>query len=200
MRRGLMIGALVVAAIAAVVVAVIALGGGEPEPQPSPTPTPSPTPSPTPEIEDVDGVLQVEQRSVAVSGNQVFVEGSSGDRAPEIDEGAVDSFTTGIKDWLDQHLDLVQRGRFTASDAALPFDVADDAPLLAAVSTDLANPDDPIKEASYEVTVYVDGVPEWASVVAVLELEGGQSREASYVFVPGGDEPRLIAASPGGDR
>ena len=184
--------------------ATLLLGGctDEPEPEPSPTPTaapsPSPTPSPTPEIEPVDGQLEVELTSVSVAGNRVFVEGSDRDRAADPDAAAIDAFTAGIKTFLDGYLDRIQSRQPDATEPVLPFDLGDDTVLLAAISTDLASPSDPIRNVVYDTTVYVDQAPEWASVVASITTDDGTSTQVTYVFVPGEAEPELIAAAPGG--
>ena len=122
----------------------------EPEPEPSPTAatTPSPTPSPTPEIEPVDGQLEVELASTSVSGNRVFTEGSDRDRPQEPDAAEIDAFTASIKHWLDRHLDAVQTRGPGSDEPVLPFDLGDDTVLLAAISTDLASPSNPVRVAT----------------------------------------------------
>lgn len=182
---------------------VLALGacsGDEPEPAPSPTadasPSPSPTPSPTPIVQEVEGRTETTVVDSSVSGMRVFPAGSSGDAAPSVDQGTVDAFTAEISAWLDAHLDAVQRGGVGSIDPTSPLaqDASED--LVAAVSSALADPSNPVASATYRMHVAAREVPEWADVVVLVERADGTTARARFVFVPGSPQPELVAAGP----
>lgn len=103
-----------------------------------------------------------------------------------------------VGDWLDQHLDDLQRGgeghlAEVAPTELLAVATADD---LAAVTTDLASPAAPVATATYRLDAAYDADTEWiTATVEVTDVSGGH-HAATLVFVPGDAGPELVLFGP----
>lgn len=163
---------------------------------PSPTPSPSPSPSPSPTPSPLPPVAGERLPSSADIGDGERVEGK--DTRDAVDEDAVRAFADAIFDWLDAHLDDLQRGgegRLADIDGAGVAAGLDDAQ-RAALTTALANPDQRVAAATYELTAYHDATIEFASVVVTVIDPIGVNRSVTLAFTPGAEgAPQLSVAS-----
>lgn len=176
------------ALVAAGLLAVAGCASNDPvaaAPSPSPTPVaPSPTPSPTPPpLEPVAGERQLTAADV---GDGVLL---GPDDREGVDEGAVQVFATAVFDWLDGHLDDLQRGGDGHLDAVLDAGLAaslDDA-ARAGLTTALASPATPVAAATYTLTAYHDATIEHAAVEISVTDRSGATRRTTLVFTPGAE-------------
>lgn len=132
--------------------------GGSPAATRTPAPTPT-TASPTPTSE-LDPVVGNRQSTVRLASSNDDV-GFGAD--PEPNTAMIEDTLAQIGDWLDAHLDELQRtgsGRFgaIAADGLASGDDRDP------VTTHLASPDRPVDEARYQMTAYHAGAPTMVSV------------------------------------
>lgn len=153
-----------------------------------PTVAASPTPSP-----DTPLVTVVGERIPAahwVSSGGVLTH-----RVPEVGSGdTVLPLVHAVGDWLDAHLDDLQRG----GDGRL-VEVADPGLLaaatpadLSAVTTDLASADRPVAAATYRLEGSYAAETEWLTATVEVTGRDGASRAATLVFVPTPEGPRLV--------
>lgn len=172
--------------LALVAAGLVALGGctgNDPvAAAPSPTPeAPSPTPSPTPELEPVAGERL--PTSVDIGDGKLL----GPDDRETVDEEAVRAFAATIFDWLDGHLDDLQRGGAGRLDEVLDPGLAaslDDA-ARAALTTSLASGDAPVATATYTLTAYHDATIEYATVEVAVTDRAGAPHRATLVFTRG---------------
>lgn len=161
----------------------------------APSPTPSPTPAaPTP----VEGHVELTALHLESAGQRLYPAGHPEDAPPPVDEAAVHAFVGAVADRLDAHLDALQRGEAGTLLATLePAAAAPEA--AAAITTDLASPDDPVLGAIYTTEVAVDGTPAWAHVTVTVTHPDGSTGMADLVFVATDAGPELVAAGPAGE-
>lgn len=156
----------------------------------STSPSPSASPSPTQALRPVLGERTT---TVLPLGSRPLL-GLGGN--PEPDQAAIESVVDAVGDWLDAHLDELQRtgqglwGTIAADGLA-------DADQRGLVATDLASPDQPVERARYLMTVYVDGAPEYVTTRVEVGHPDGSASEVGLVFVVAGDgTPRLSMFGP----
>lgn len=143
------------ACLLATAVLLGACTGGDPTAtDTTPPSSPSPSPSPTVQLQPVVG-----ERVSAVyplGGRPLLGLGEN----PPPDEDAIDAAATAVGDWLDEHLDRLQRdGKGTWGEiAAEGLANAED---RGAVTTGLASPDAPVEAARYVMSIYHDGPPRY---------------------------------------
>lgn len=154
-----MIGDRARARAACLVAGVVLLGAcTDDDPGTTTTPPPPPpttsSPSPTVQLQPVVG-----ERVSAVyplGGRPILGLGEN----PPPDEDAIKAATTAVGDWLDEHLDRLQRegsgawGAVAAKGLANPKE-------RRPVTTGLASPDAPVEAARYVMSVYHDGHPRY---------------------------------------
>ncbi|MBW3657402.1 MAG: hypothetical protein KY457_02115 [Actinobacteria bacterium] len=119
--------------------------------------------------------------------------------APEV--GPPDTvlpFVHAVGDWLDAHLDDLQRGGPGRLD-----DVAVDGLLVAAtdeelavVTSALASPDAPVASARYRLDGSYADATEWLTATVEVTSTTGSTRAATMVFVPGDGGPALVLFGP----
>ena len=166
--------------------------GDEPVAAPTPSPSPSPTPTPTPD--PVVGIRNLTSTSVS-NGPVVFNPGDDDSIVAEPDQAAIDGFAESVAVWLDAHLDDLQNGGPGAlAEVAAPgmLDTADPE-VVTAVTTGLASPERFVATATYTMTVFHDGPPQWLHATADVTWRDGGSARASFLFVP---ERQLVALEP----
>lgn len=118
---------------------------------------------------------------------------------PEAGPGdAVLPLAHAVGDWLDGHLDDLQRGGGghldrVASEAFLATAAEAD---LAAISTDLAAPGRPVAAASYQLSGSYDETTEWLTATVQVTDRAGATNAATLVFVPGEAGPELVLFGP----
>lgn len=157
-----------------------------------PSAPPSPLPSPTPDLTPVAGERVPGAHWVDSSGLLTPA-------APAI--GPPDTvlpFVHEVGDWLDAHLDDLQRGGpgrldEVAVDGLLAAAGADE---LAAVTTALASPDTPVAAAVYRLDASYAASTEWLAATVEVVSDTGATSAATLVFVPGGDGPALVLFGP----
>lgn len=144
------------------------------------SPTPTATPTPTPELEPVVGNRRTTVRSA--SGNAVLGLGS--DPKPKM---AIIEDTFGqIGDWLDAHLDRLQRtgaGRL----GEIAADGIGGKDERGPVTTHLASPDHPVEAARYDMIAYHAGRPQMVSVRVTVTHPDAEPTRASLGFVVADD-------------
>lgn len=103
-----------------------------------------------------------------------------------------------VGDWLDAHLDALQRGgpgRLGEVAPASLLAAATDAD-LATITSGLASPDAPVAAAVYRLgTTYHTG-PEWLTATVEVTSVDGAVSAATLVFVPGPAGPELVLFGP----
>lgn len=152
--------------------------------------TSTPSASPTPQLQEVAG-----KRTVRVHhlGSRPLL-GLGGNPDPE--KQAIDRAARRVGDWLDQHLDELQRtgtGRFGAIAARELANAKADRTL---VTTHLASPDAPVKAASYVMDVYHDGSPRYLTTRVVVRHPDDSVSRAELVFALEGGAPQLTMYGP----
>lgn len=177
---------------ALVLAAGLALAGcasGEPETVETPTPTPTSTlPPQTP----VAG--EANQSNDAVNADVILGVGQP--QEPDVEQ--INTAHADIRALLDLHLDDVQSGGpGILGDIAAPglLDGADPA-VVAAASTDLASPEDPVASAAYDLIASYDAIAEWVRAEVTVTTLSGAVRHATYVFVNGDDGPQVVLFGP----
>ena len=99
---------------------------------------------------------------------------------------AVDTFFRAIGDYLDAHLDRLQRtGTGLLGDVTA--DGFRDTGAVEALTSDLASPDAPVAAARYLIDIYHDGAPQWASARVEVTHPDGSTATATFVFTVGPD-------------
>ena len=142
----------------------------------TPDASPTPTPDETPELAAVQGERRMTVRSVA--SDKALGRGTN----PEPRQRQIERTVTRVTDWLDSHLDRLQRtgtgllGEIAADGLAPPQ-------RRAPVTTDLASPERPVAGAVYHVAAYHDGAPRLLSVRVVVRHPEGPPTLASMGFV-----------------
>lgn len=141
--------------------------------------------------EDVAGtVTEVTVTDLSETNSGLHRDGSEADQPVPVDQDAVEATVAATTAWLDAHLTDVQSGgEGRVVEAGLEGDVT-------VVSGALTGPEHPVTDASYVITLGARGSPEWVRASVTVERAGG-STTATFVFVPGGEDVRLIAAQPG---
>ncbi len=123
-------------------------------------------------------------------------------RASEMGTGdTVLPFVHTVADWLDRHLDDLQRGGpGLLGDVVNPelLAGATDAD-VAAVTTGLAAPDRLVAHATYRLDASYDAETEWLTAGVVVTDRGGADHAATLVFVPTPDGPQLVLFGSAGD-
>lgn len=191
---------------AATLLAVVAVGCSRGEPDTAPSSSPSAT-EPTFEVhpvvgERVDAVFHVSSREILGHGT----------REPLDEEGAArvrDAMATWLDGHLDDlqyggpgdlysiaapGLDIPEpTPEPTASDASASPEPSASAsesepappppdPRIAAVTTDLTNPDNPVASARYHLSVYGENVLEWATARVEVTRADGTVASATFAF------------------
>lgn len=154
------------------------------------TATPTPSASPTPDLQQVEG-----KRTVRVHhlGSRPLL-GLGGN--PEPETKAINRAARQVGNWLDAHLDELQRtgaGRFGAI-AARQLARADADRTL--VTTHLASPDAPVKAAAYVMDVYHDGSPRYLTTRVTVRHPDDSVSRAELVFGLEGGKPELTMYGP----
>lgn len=134
---------------------------------------------------------------VDTSSDPVLGRGSGRDP----DQETIDAFADALVAWLNGHLGDLQSGgpgdlEAVAADGLL--DGADDA-TVAAVTSRLADRDNPVEAAEYHIQIGHRGEPQWARADVRVTLRDGGTRRALFTFEAGDDGPILIAAGPSRD-
>lgn len=140
------------------------------------TESPSPTPTPTKTLRPVVG-----ERAAAVLplGSRPLL-GLGGN--PEPDEQAINASIDAVGDWLDQHLDGLQRDGKGAWGAVAADGLANGKQRRPA-TTDLTDPDHPVTAARYVMTVYHDGAPQYLTARVEVTRDDDSTRDVGLVFV-----------------
>lgn len=171
MTRHRLARAIALLAASAVALAGCSRGGDETAATESPAPTVT-----TPELEPVRG-----ERIPAVFGlSSATVLGFGAAREP--DQAAIDAAIDQIADWLDEHLDRLQR----TGQGLLPAMAAEglvDSKTRGIVTTMLASPDAPVASARYVLSAYHDGLPQWLSAQVEVTHPDDSVAAATMVFV-----------------
>jgi hypothetical protein len=116
------------------------------------------------------------------------------DRAEAGDPDVVLPFVHAVGDWLDAHLDDLQRGGDGRLDEVAPpalLATAGAADVLA-VTTALASRDRPVATATYRLDASYAGDVEWLTATVEVTDPAGATRAATFVFTPKGDGPELV--------
>lgn len=164
-----------------------------PTPSDAPSPTPAPSPSPTYELTTVQG----ERVPAAYNVTSAGMLGPQTRPAP--DDAAILDLIHRVGDWLDAHLDDLQRGGPGKLEGmALPGLLAEASPgQLEKVTTALASPEHPVASASYRLAAYHEDTPEWLeAAVSVTHPDGGTAQATLVFMVDSGGNPKLIMFSP----
>lgn len=140
------------------------------------TESPSPSPTPTKTLRPVVG-----ERTAAVlplGSRPLLGLGSN----PEPDEEAINASIDAVGDWLDQHLDGLQRdGKGTFG--AIAADGLANGTQRRPVTTDLTDPDHPVTAARYIMTVYHDGAPQYLTARVEVTRDDDSTADVGLVFV-----------------
>ncbi len=181
-----------------VVTAALLLVGCSSDPDPTATGTdtssssasPSASPSPTRTLRPVLG-----ERTTTVlplGGRPLLGLGAN----PEPDQAAIESVVNAVGDWLDAHLDALQRTGQGAWGVVAAEGLAD-GKKRQQVTSELASPDMPVERARYVVTVYHDGTPRYVTTRVEVGHPDGSTSEVGLVFVVAADgTPRLSMFGP----
>ena len=140
------------------------------------TESPSPSPKPTKTLRPVVG-----ERTTAVLplGSRPLL-GLGGN--PEPDTKAIDAAIASVGDWLDTHLDRLQRDGKGAW-GAIAADGLANGKQRRPVTTDLTDPDHPVTAARYVMTVYHDGAPQYLTARVEVTRDDDSTRDVGLVFV-----------------
>lgn len=159
----------------------------------SPTSSPSPSPSPTPQLQPVVG--ERVSAVYALGGRPVLGLGEDPARQDE----AIEAAAAAVGDWLDQHLDRLQRdGKGTWGDIAA--EGLANGEQRRAVTTGLASPDAPVEAARYVMSVYHDGPPQYLTARVEVTHPDDSVDTAELVFVTAEDgTPTLTMFGPAAD-
>ena len=161
-----------------------------PDPGPEPEPTPEPEPEPPPPPPVVGEVDDVTVTDVSIANAGLFRDGTDAEAAVPIDEDAVDAAVAAATAWLDEHLTDAQAGGPGLVEGSGRS--GDAGPATAG----LTDPTRPVVTARYLFSVGARGTPEWVRASVRVEREDAPSATATFVFLPDGDDVRLLAADP----
>lgn len=167
--------------------------GGEPtavETTTTESPSASPAPTPTKTLRPVVG-----ERTTAVLplGSRPLL-GLGGN--PEPNQKAINAAIDAVGDWLDTHLDGLQRDGKGAWGAVAAKGLANGKERRP-VTTDLADPDHPVTAARYVMTVYHDGAPQYLTARVEVTRDDDSTRDVGLVFVLADDgTPTLTMFGP----
>lgn len=162
-----------------VLTCALALGACSNDPEPIATPTEtesSASASPSPTLRPVVG-----ERTITVlplGGRPLLGLGGN----PEPDQASIEAVTTTVGDWLDAHLDRLQRdgkglwGQLAAEGLA-------NGEQRRQVTTHLASPDAPVRSARYVMTVYQDGAPQYLTAKVEVTHPDDSVTDVGLVFV-----------------
>ena len=157
---------------------------------PSSSTSPSASPSPTRSLRPVLGERTT---TVLPLGSRPLL-GLGGN--PEPDQAAIESVVGAVGDWLDAHLDALQRTGQGAWGVVAADGLAD-GERRQQVTTELASPDRPVDHARYVMTVYQDGAPQYVTTRVEVGHPDGSTSEVGLVFVVAEDgTPRLSMFGP----
>ncbi len=158
----------------------------------TPTDAASPTPSPTPTWK-LRPVLGERTTTVLPLGSRPLLGLGAN---PDPDQASIEEVVAAVGDWLDAHLDGLQRTGEGAWGVVAADDLATDKQRRQ-VTTDLASPDEPIKRARYVMTVYQDGTPQYVTARVEVVHPDGSKADVGLVFVVADDgTPRLSMFGP----
>lgn len=103
-----------------------------------------------------------------------------------------------VGDWLDAHLDDLQRGGDGGlADVLAPDLLAGATPAdLAAVTTELASRTAPVATATYRLDAAYHDSTEWVEATVEVTAASGRRAAATLVFVPHGDGLELVLFGP----
>lgn len=103
-----------------------------------------------------------------------------------------------VGDWLDAHLDDLQRGGpgRLADVAPSGLLAAADPADVAAVTSALASPAGPVASATYRLDAAYHEATEWVTATVTVTSSAGDTGAATLVFVPAPDGPELILFGP----
>lgn len=175
--------------VAPLLVGALVLGActsGDEEPQADPTTT-----EPGFELVDVVGervtaVYSLDSRGLLGLGT-----------GPEPDHDVIDTATQQVGDWLDTHLDGLQRDGDGSFGAIAADGLRPSAGARRPITTDLASPEDPVVSARYTISAYHDGMPEFLTAVVEVTHPDDTVSMASLVFVVAEDgTPHLTMFGP----
>ncbi len=153
--------------------------------------TESPSPSPTIELTPVAG-----ERIVTVTSTSNPALLGLGEPVP-VEQEAVDNAVLAIGDWLDGHLDRLQRQGGGTLNRVLADDLEGVGPERAVITTGLADTDAPVAAARYHFNTYHDGGPEMIAVHVEVTHHDGTTSSAGMVFTIDADgAPKLILFGP----
>lgn len=153
----------------------------DPGPEPEPEPEPEAEPEPPPPVSGEATIVEVVDLSV--HGRRIFGESRPENDPIAPDDAAIVAFGEEVGAWLDGHLTDLQLGG-TGSVTGLTGPTH---------RTRLTTPAHQVESASYALTVYARGGPEWAVAAVEVRRGDGSTRTAELVFVPG-DGGVLVAA------
>lgn len=179
----------IAAVLAAACVLLGACTSGD-EPEVATTPSPSPTPT-TIELTPVAG-----ERIVTVTSTSNPALLGLGESLP-VEQEAVDNAVLAIGDWLDGHLDRLQRQGGGTLSRVLTDDLSSPGPERSVITTGLADTDAPVASARYQFNTYHDGAPEMIAVHVDVTHHDGSTSSAAMVFtIDAEGAPRLILFGP----
>lgn len=146
------------------------------EPTAVETTTESPSPTPTKTLRPVVG-----ERTAAVLplGSRPLL-GLGGN--PEPDQEAIDASVDAVGDWLDAHLDRLQRDGKGAWGTIAAKGLAN-GKQRRPVTTGLVNPDKPVAAARYVMSVYHDGAPQYLTARVEVTHDDDSTSDVGLVFV-----------------
>ncbi len=173
-------------------------GDGQPAAQaPSPsaaTAAPAPSPSPTVAIQPVVGERQPAAYDISSAG--MLGPGSK----PTMDNDAVLAFINQVGDWLDGHLDDLQRGGPGTLEGTAVGGLIDDPATAAPITADLTSPAHPVARAHYRLAAYYTDVPRYLEAQVRVFWPDGSEHDATMLFTPAKDgSPTLVMFSAGID-
>lgn len=114
----------------------------------------------------------------------------------EPDQAAIDAAVEQVADWLDGHLDGLQRDGSGAW-GAMAADGLANARQRAPVTTELASPEHPVAAARYAMSVYHDGAPQYLTARVEVTHPDDSTSQVGLVFVIGEDgSPTLTMFGP----
>lgn len=107
-------------------------------------------------------------------------------------------FVHAVGDWLDAHLDDLQRGgRGRLDDVAAPGLLATATDVdVAAVTSSLTSAAAPVASAVYRLDATYEDAPEWLTATVEVTRRDGTVGAATLVFVPGPSGPELVLFGP----
>lgn len=167
-------------------------GPGATAPERAAPTTPAAVPSPTPELTPVAGERVPAAHWVDASG---LLTQRADDVGPS---DTVLPFVHAVGDWLDAHLDDLQRGgpgRLGDVAPAPLLAAATDAE-LASVTSALASPAAPVAAARYRLDAAYEDATEWLTATVEVTGPDGDVTAVMLVFVPGAAGPELVLFGP----